>query len=69
MSGNRILKHSQRFWTSCYNLHVRLSKCDFLKPEVVYLSLKISAVGLQKVEEKIINAVNKAPAPRKVSEL
>ena len=51
-----------------YNLHLRLLKCEFLKPEVVYLGLKISAVGLQQVEEKI-SAVKKAPAPRKVSEL
>ena len=50
------------------NLHLKLSKCEFLKPEVVYLGLKISAVGLQPVEEKI-NAVKKAPTPRNVSEL
>ena len=29
-----------------YNLHLELSKCEFLKPGVVYLSLKISALGL-----------------------
>ena len=51
-----------------YNLHLTLSKCEILKPEAVFLGLKISAVGLQQVEEKI-NAVKKAPAPRKVSEL
>ena len=51
-----------------YNLYLKLSKCEFSKPEVVYLSLKISAVGLQPVEEKI-NAVKKAPTPRNVSEL
>ena len=51
-----------------YNLHLKLSKCEFLKPEVVYLGLKISAVGLQPVEDKI-NAVTKAPTPRNVSEL
>ena len=50
------------------NLHLKLSKCEFLKPEVVYLGLKISEVGLQPVEEKI-NAVKKAPTPRNVSEL
>ena len=36
-----------------YNLHLKLSKCEFLKPEVVYLGLRISAEGLQPVEEKI----------------
>ena len=51
-----------------YNLHLKLPKCEFLKPEVVYLGLKISTVGLQPVEEKI-NAVKKAPTPRNVSEL
>ena len=51
-----------------YNLHLKLPKCEFLKPEVVQLSLKISAVGLQPVEEKI-NAVKKAPTPCNVSEL
>ena len=44
-----------------YNLHLKLPKCEFLKPEVVYLGLRISAEGLQPVEEKI-NAVKRAPA-------
>ena len=35
---------------------------------MVYLGLKISAAGLQPVEEKI-NVVKKAPTPRNVSEL
>ena len=51
-----------------FNLHLKLSKCEFLQPEVVYLGLRISAKGLQPVEEKI-NAVKRAPAPRNVSEL
>ena len=51
-----------------YNLHLKLPKCEFLKPEVVYLGLRISAEGLQPVEEKI-NAVKQAPAPQNVSEL
>ena len=51
-----------------YNLRLKLSKCEFLKPEVVYLGLKISAVGLKPVKQKI-NAVTKAPTPRNVSEL
>ena len=36
-----------------YNLHLKLPKCEFLEPEVVYLGLRISAEGLQPVEEKI----------------
>lgn len=51
-----------------YNLHLKLAKCEFLKPEVVYLGLRISAEGLQLVEEKI-SAVKRAPAPKNVSEL
>ena len=51
-----------------YNLHLKLPKCEFLKPEVVYLGLRISAEGVQPVEEKI-NAVKQAPAPQNVSEL
>lgn len=51
-----------------YNLHLKLAKCEFLKPEVVYLGLRISAEGLQPVEEKI-SAVKRAPAPKNVSEL
>ena len=43
---------------------------NFLKPEVVYLGLRISAEGLQPVEfEEKINAVKRAPAPQNVSEL
>ena len=59
----KVLERLQR-----YNLHLTLSKSEILKPEAVFLGLKIGAVGLQQVEEKI-NAVKKAPAPRKVSEL
>ena len=51
-----------------YNLHLKLPKCEFFIPEVVYLGLKISAVRVEPVEEKI-NAVKKANTPRNVSEL
>ena len=51
-----------------YNLHLKLSKCEFLKPEVVYLGLRISADGLQPVAEKI-EAIKRAPSPRNVNEL
>ena len=47
-----------------YNLHLKLAKCEFLKPEVVYLGLRISAEGLQPVEEKI-SAV-KEPQPQRM---
>ena len=51
-----------------YNVHLKLSKCEFLKPDVVYLGLRISEAGLQPVEEKL-EAVKNAPAPRDVGEL
>ena len=51
-----------------YSLHLKLPKCEFLKPEVVYLGLRISAEGLQPVEEKI-SAVKRAPVPHNVNEL
>ena len=74
MIGKKILKSLQKYWTGRnseiqkFNLHLKLSKCEFLKPDVVYLGLRISAEGLQPVEEKI-NAVKRAPVPCNVSEL
>ena len=51
-----------------YNLRFKLPKCEFLKSEIVYLSLTISAEGFQPVEDKV-NAVKEAPTPQNVSEL
>ena len=51
-----------------HNVHLKQSKCEFLKPEVVYLGLKINEKGLHPVEEKV-DAVRKAPVPSNVSEL
>ena len=42
--------------------------CEFLKPEVVYLRLKINEKGSYPVEEKV-DAVMKASVPSNVSEL
>ena len=70
MFGKRILKYLQKYWTGSHKLylHLKLSRCEFLKPEEVYLGLRISAEGLQPVEEKI-NAVKRVTALRYVSEL
>ena len=46
----------------------KITKCECLKPEVVYLGVRISGEGLQAAKEKI-NAVKRAPAPQNVSEL
>lgn len=51
-----------------HNIHLKRSKCEFLKPEVVYLGLRINAEGLHPVDEKV-DAVKKAPVPSNVSEL
>ena len=51
-----------------HNIHLKQSKCEFLKPEVVYLGLKINAQSLHPVDEKV-DAVQKAPVPSNVSEL
>ena len=51
-----------------HNVHLKQSKCEFLKPDVVYLGLKMNEKGLYPVDKKV-EAVRKAPAPSNVSEL
>ena len=51
-----------------HNVKLKRSKCEFVKSEVVYLGLKVSAKGLQPVKEKIEPIVN-APKPKNVTEL
>ena len=51
-----------------YNLFQKLSNCDLLKTEYVYLGLKIYPEGLHPLDEKI-DAVKRAPVPHNVSEL
>jgi transposase InsO family protein len=50
------------------NVHLKLAKCDFLKPKVVYLGLEFSKDGLRPVESKV-EAVKQAPVPENVSQL
>lgn len=50
------------------NLQLKLPKCEFFKPEVVYLGMRIRAEGWQPVEDKI-NVVKKAPTSQNVSDL
>ena len=47
-----------------YNIHLKLTKCEFLKKEVVYLHLKIDAEGLHPVDEKV-DAVKKCTSTTK----
>lgn len=51
-----------------HNVHLKLPKCEFLKPEVVYLGFRINAEGLHPVQEKVA-AVMRAPVPTNVNEL
>ena len=51
-----------------HKYNVLVSKCEFLKREVVYLGLKIDAEGLHPAGEKV-DAVKRAPVPQNVTEL
>ena len=51
-----------------HNVHLKLEKCQFLKPRVVYLGFEFDATGIRPVESKI-DAVRNAPTPKNVSEL
>ena len=53
---------------SKHNVHLNLSKCDFLKPSVVYLGFELSADGRRPVEAKT-EAIRNAPPPANVSQL
>ena len=50
------------------NVHLKLSKCEFLKQKVTYLGLEIGAEGIRPVESKI-SAVRNAPVPENLPEL
>ena len=49
-------------------LRLKLSKCEFMKDEVVYLGNCINKEGISPVPEKV-KAIQDAPVPRNVSEL
>ena len=51
-----------------YGLRVKLPKCVFMAPSVIYFSLRFSARGIQPTDEKV-KAIREAPTPRKVTEL
>ena len=58
-----VLKQFQK-----YGLRVKLPKCEFLAPSVVYFGLRFSEEGLQPTDEKV-RAIKDAPIPQNVSEL
>ena len=51
-----------------YSLRVKLPKCVFMVPSVIYFGLRFSARGIQLTDEKV-KAIWDAPTPRNVTEL
>ena len=51
-----------------YGLRVKLPKCVFMSPSVIYFGLRFSENGLQPTDEKV-KAIKEAPTPSNVSEL
>ena len=51
-----------------FGLRVKLSKCVFMAPSVIYFGLHFSEKGLQPTDEKV-KAIKEAPTPRNVTEL
>ena len=51
-----------------YGLRVKLSKCVFMAPSVIYFGLRFSERGVQPTDEKV-KAIRDAPTPRNVTEI
>ena len=51
-----------------FGLRVKLPKCMFMAPSVIYFELRFSERGLQPTDEKV-KAIKEAPTPRNVMEL
>ena len=51
-----------------YGLRVKLSKCVFMAPSVIYFGLRFSERGIQPTDEKV-KAIQDVPTPRNVTEL
>ena len=51
-----------------YGLRVKLPKCVFMAPSVIYFGLRFSARGIQPTDEKV-KAIREAPTPCNVTEL
>ena len=51
-----------------HGVHVKRTKCHFLKPSVVFLGHRIDSQGIHPTEEKL-KAIVEAPSPRNVQEL
>ena len=51
-----------------YDQRVKLSKCVFMAPSVIYFGLRFSERGIQPTDEKV-KAIQDAPTPRNLTEL
>ena len=51
-----------------YGLRVKLPKCVFMAPSLIYFGLRFSETGTQPTDEKV-KAIRDAPTPSKVTEL
>ena len=51
-----------------HGVHVKRSKCQFLKPNVIFLGHRIDSQGIHPTEDKL-KAIVEAPAPRNIQEL
>ena len=51
-----------------YGLRVKLSKCVFMAPSVIYFGLRFSERGIQPTDDKV-KAIRDEPTPRNVTEL
>ena len=51
-----------------FGLRVKVPKCVFMAPSVVYFGLRFSEYGLQPTDKKV-QAIKEAPTPRNVTEL
>ena len=73
ITGKTLAEHMERLEEVLkrllrHGIHVKLSKCRFLQPSVVFIGHRIDADGIHPLKEKL-KAILQAPAPTNVQEL
>ena len=70
ITGRTLAEHLERLEEVLkrHGIHVKLPKCRFLQPSVVFIGHRIDADGLHPLKEKL-KAILQAPAPTNVQEL
>ena len=71
--GNSLEQHLSRLEAvfQCLkkaNLKIKLSKCDFIQKEVVYLGFKLTSEGIKPSDDKV-KAITKMPNPKSTKEV